>query len=125
MKYLTILLIALSTCCTLGAQLLLKRVVGTAQARSAMAEGITSFIMHAAHSPITWVALSIQVAGYLVWLVVLSREKMAVAFATSGSIFYIITAAASWYFFAEKLTYSQWAGIILISTGVFLVAYRI
>ena len=123
MKYLTLLLVVLSTCCTLVAQLLLKRVVSSDAARSAMSEGPAQFIMHAATVPATSIALAIQVAGYVTWLFVLSREKMAVAFAISGSIFYIITALASWHFFSERLTITQWSGLVLISLGVFTVTY--
>lgn len=86
-----------------------------------MAESPVHFIMHAAFVPLTWLALVIQVAGYVIWLFVLSREKMAVAFAISGSIFYIITALASWHFFSERLTIAQWIGLMLISLGVFIV----
>lgn len=121
MKYLTLLLVVLSTCCTLVAQLLLKRVVNSDNARNAMAEGPVQFIMHAATIPVTSIALAIQVAGYITWLFVLSREKMAVAFAISGSFFYIVTALASWLLFSESLTPSQWAGLIFISIGVFMV----
>lgn len=103
------------------AQLLLKRVVNSDGARSAMSEGPVQFIMHAATVPTTSIALFIQVAGYITWLFVLSREKMAVAFAISGSFFYIVTALASWFFYSESISLSQWAGLILISVGVFLV----
>ena len=115
------MLVVLSTCCTLVAQLLLKRVVNSDNARNAMAEGPVQFIMHAATIPTTSIALAIQVAGYITWLFVLSREKMAVAFAISGSFFYIVTALASWLLFSESLTPSQWGGLIFISIGVFMV----
>lgn len=115
------MLVVLSTCCTLVAQLLLKRVVNSDGARGAMSEGPLQFIMHAAMVPTTSIALAIQVAGYITWLFVLSREKMAVAFAISGSFFYIVTALASWFLYSETLAPSQWAGLTLISIGVFMV----
>lgn len=110
--------------CTLVAQLLLKHVVGDPSAKAQMAAGPLQFIVHAMLTPLTWFALSIQVAGYLIWLFVLSREKMAVAFAISGSVFYLVTALASWHFYSEKLSATQTVGIFLISIGVFLVAAK-
>lgn len=107
--------------CTLVAQLLLKRVVGTPEARLAMQGGLLDFVMHAAINPWAWLALLIQVSGYVIWLVVLSKEKMAVAFAISGSFFYLIAGLAAWAFYAERLSLGQWLGLLLISSGVFLV----
>lgn len=108
--------------CTLVAQLLLKRVVGTPEARLAMQGGLLDFVMHAAINPSAWLALSIQVSGYVIWLVVLSKEKMAVAFAISGSLFYLAVGLAAWAFYAERLSIGQWLGICFISGGVLLIA---
>lgn len=124
MKSLLYLLVAASTLCTLVAQLLLKRVVGTPQARDAMQGGLFDFVLHAAASPWAWLALAIQVTGYVIWLVVLSKEKMAVAFAISGSFFYLVVGVAGWVFYSERLATSQWLGICFISVGVLLIAYR-
>ncbi len=110
--------------CTLVAQLLLKRVVGTPEARLAMQGGLLDFVMHAAINPWAWLALLIQVSGYVIWLVVLSKEKMAVAFAISGSFFYLVVSLAAWVFYAERLSISQWLGICFISAGVLLIALK-
>jgi len=40
----------------------------------------------------------------------------------SGSFFYLVMAAASWFVFGERLSLLQWAGLALISTGVLLVS---
>lgn len=122
MKLVLYLLIVASTSCTLVAQLLLKRVIGNGAVRSAMAEGAGQFVLAIMSHPIAWAALSLQVAGYVAWLFVLSKEKMAIAFALSGSFFYLVVSLAGWMFFSEKLTASQWIGITLISAGVLLVA---
>lgn len=110
--------------CTLVAQLLLKRVVGAPEARLAMQGGVLDFIPHVVSNPFAWLALAIQVCGYVIWLLVLSREKMAVAFAISGSFFYLVVGLAGWIFYAERLSMAQWLGMCLISAGVLLIAYR-
>ena len=122
MKILTYLLIAFSSLSALGAQLLLKRVISDPATKAALANGPVSFLDATLSQPLTWLAILVQGAGYITWLFVLSREKLAVSFAVSGSAFYLLTALSAWYFYSENLTVYQWLGIILISAGVVLVA---
>lgn len=116
----TTLLILIVTLCTIGSQLLLKRSAG--EIAGVLRElGIAHFLVAAATSPGVIAALAIQVTGYVVWLVVLTREQLSVAFAISGSFFYMLMAAASWLIFDERLSTVQWSGLILISAGVLMV----
>lgn len=124
MKALLYGLVIASTVCTLVAQLLLKRVIGHEVVRSAMDDGSVSFVIAVASCPLAWLALLIQGGGYVAWLFVLSKEKMAIAFALSGSFFYLLVSFASWALYSERLAAYQWLGIVLISFGVLLVAYR-
>lgn len=124
MKAYLYLLIVTSTCCTLVAQMLLKRVLGTEQVKSALVEGAPQFVIAIVSVPISWLAVAIQALGFLMWLMVLSKEKMAIAFALSGSVFYLLVSFAGLFFFSERLSTHQWVGITLISIGVLLVAMR-
>ncbi|KPN19632.1 hypothetical protein AO715_06510 [Xanthomonas sp. Mitacek01] len=124
MKLITYLLIALSTCCTISAQLLLKSVVSSKHAQAMMSESLYRFGFAVAMTPSTWLAVSIQAIGYGVWLIVLSREKMAVAIAVSGSLFYLSVSFMALLFFSEKLSAIQWCGLTLISIGVLMVASK-
>ncbi|WP_457095356.1 hypothetical protein [Lysobacter sp. P5_B9] len=117
----TVVLILLVTLCTIGSQLILKSGVNSLVA-VLKTEGVVPFLFAAATSPKVLTALSIQGAGYVVWLFVLAQSKLSVAFATSGSFFYLVMAAASWLVFGERLTAVQWAGLVLISCGVMLVS---
>jgi drug/metabolite transporter (DMT)-like permease len=121
---LTYLLIATTTICTLVAQMILKKAVNMPAMKLALGEGPVSFILAAALHPLVWLALSLQVLGYVVWFFVLTREKLAVSFALSGAMIYTITALAAWYFYGERLTALQWTGILMISLGVMFVAYQ-
>lgn len=118
----THVLILIVTCCTLGSQLILKSGVSgiTAILRN---DGIVSFLIAAATSPKVIGALTLQGLGYVVWLFVLTQERLSVAFAISGSFFYLAMAAASWFFFDERLTLLQWTGLVLISAGVLIVSF--
>ncbi len=113
------LLVLVTTLCTIGGQLILKRAMVTL--RPLQSQGIIEFLIGAAVSPLVWAALVLQILGYVAWMFVISREKLSVAFALSGSTFYLLMALASWYFFHERLGTAQWLGLALISVGVVLV----
>lgn len=117
-------LVLITTLCTIAGQLILKRAV--TGLKPLLQAGPIEFLFGAATSPLVIAALSLQVLGYVAWLFVLSKEKLSVAFALSGSSFYLLMAFASWYFFDERLSAAQWLGLLLISVGVILVtaAYR-
>ena len=61
------------------------------------------------------------VASVAVWLLVLSRTEVSIAYPMS-SLGYIATAIAAWYLFGEPLTPARIAGICIIVVGVYLVA---
>ncbi|RDY68830.1 EamA family transporter [Lysobacter soli] len=120
MSWQVVLLVLIVNLCTIGSQLILKKSVGSI-ASVLRNEGALQFIWSAATTPGVILALSIQGLGYVVWLFVLTQERLSVAFALSGSCFYLIMAAASWFFFNERLSPLQWTGLFLISAGVMMV----
>jgi drug/metabolite transporter (DMT)-like permease len=61
------------------------------------------------------------VASVVVWLLVLSRTEVSVAYPMI-SLGYIATAVAAWYLFGEALSPARIAGIFVIMIGVYLVA---
>ena len=83
-------------------------------------EGPLAFVMAAALSPTVWAALALQVGGYVLWFFVLAQERVSVAFAISGSFFYLMMAGVSWLVFDERLNLWQWGGLVMISVGVLM-----
>jgi uncharacterized membrane protein len=77
--------------------------------------------MAAATSPIVISALTLQGIGYVIWLFVVAQERLSIAFAMSGSFFYLTLALMSWLLFDERLFISQWVGLVFITFGVVLV----
>lgn len=124
MSLLAYSVIVLSTTLTLGAQMLLKHAVSNEQARAALSNGIPAFLLNAAMNPLVWLAFAMQAIAYIAWLFVLTRGKIAVVFALQGAFAYLLIALCGWFFFSEKLSAYQWLGMLLISGGVFLVAFR-
>jgi multidrug transporter EmrE-like cation transporter len=113
----TLLLILIVTFCTIGSQLLLKHAIGGV-APVLREQGPVYFVLAAIQSPLVIAAVAIQAAGFVVWWFVLTQERLSVAFAVSGSFFYLVMAAASWLLYGEKLTAPQWGGLALITIGV-------
>jgi len=65
--------------------------------------------------------LACYVTSVGVWLLVLSRIEVSVAYPMS-SLGYIATAVAAWYWFGEAITPARIIGIFVIMFGVYLVA---
>lgn len=115
----TYLLVLVTTVCTICGQLVLKK--AAMDLKALLNEGVLGFMLGAATTPAVYLALSLQVIGYAAWFVVLTRENLSVAFALSGSTFYLLMALSSWWVFDERLGPQQWLGLVLISIGVALV----
>ena len=109
------------TCSTLGSQLLIKHAVTGLGQRSPALRGL-DWIVAALTSPTVLLAIAVQGVGFVVWVVVVSRVKLGVAFAISGAFFYLLMAVVTWALYGERLTLGQWAGIALISAGVLMVS---
>lgn len=114
-----VLMIVYVTFSTLGSQLLVKRAVTQLALRESPPQG-WKWLVAACLSPEIIAAVAIQGLGFVVWVVVVSRVKLGVAFAISGSFFYILIALASWGLYGERLTPLQWIGLLLVSAGVLL-----
>lgn len=114
-----VLMIVFVTLSTMGSQLLVKNGVNILAERAPGLAGM-QWLLAAILSPSIIAAVAIQGVGFMVWVVVVSRVKLGVAFAISGAFFYLLIALASWYFYGEKLNPWQWGGLALISTGVIL-----
>ena len=114
------LLVFSVTLCTIVSQVILKRGVNGI-VTILKNEGSLAFIMAAITSPIVIVALALQGLGYVIWLFVIAQERLSVAFAMSGSFFYLTMAVVSWLIYDEKLVIYQWIGLLLITVGVVMV----
>lgn len=106
---------------TTASQLLLKRGVTQLGGIKSFAD-LPRFMLHAISSP--WIVLSVclQIVGYLLWFLIVTREKLGVAVAFTGACFYLLMALSAWFFYGETLTTLQSTGIALIILGVICVA---
>lgn len=109
------------SCSTLGGQLLLKHAAREIAARPVVPHGLAWFAAMLTSVP-ALMAIVVQGVAFVVWMVVISRMKLGVAFALSGSFLYILMALVGWLAYGERLAVWQWLGIVLISTGVLLLS---
>lgn len=70
-----------------------------------------------------WIVLGVAtyVGSMLVWLLVLSRSSVGIAYPMS-SLGYITSAVAAYYFLGEDLSVVRLVGIFVILVGVYIVA---
>lgn len=120
----TYLLISAVTLNAVAGQLLLKHALNTLGGRAALG-AMSNFILNAATSPWIYASLAIQGLGYVLWMVLISREKLGVATASVSAGFYTLMPICAWVIYGESLTNMQWFGIGLITIGVTCVALGI
>ena len=116
-----ILMILVVTSCTITSQLLVKLGVNRLAIRDPTGN-ITGWLWGVITSPSIIGAVVVQAMGFLLWVVVVARMKLGVAFAISGAFFYILIAFGGWIFYGERLNLTQWLGLLLISGGVLLMS---
>jgi drug/metabolite transporter (DMT)-like permease len=80
------------------------------------------FIGDAALSPWIYGSVTLQILSYVMWMLIVSREKLGVATATVGAGFYTLMALSAWVVYGETLSLTQWAGIALVTLGVICIS---
>ena len=115
------LLLLLTSINTVASQLCLKRGVGQLGGIKSIPD-LPRFALLAVSSPWILASLALHIAGYVMWMMVVTREKLGVAVAFSGACLYILMSLSAWYFYGETPTMLQTAGIALIILGVICLA---
>jgi len=98
-------------------QLVLRRALNELGSPMHLSE-MPRFIANAALSPWIYASVSLQVFGYVIWMLIVSREKLGVATASIGGGFYTLMALSAWLIYGETLSALQWAGIVMVTMGV-------
>jgi len=99
-------------------QLLLRRATNGLGGPPASLTALPRYLGHAALSPWIYASVTLQILGYVLWLVIVSQEKLGVATASIGAGFYTLMALSAWLIYGEGLSLLQWIGIILVTCGV-------
>lgn len=104
-----------------GAQLLLKAGSERISALHFSWSNIIPMGFQLMGSPYIILGLFFYVVSVVIWIAVLSRVDVSVAYPML-SIGYVVNAIAAYYLFGEALTAARMGGIFLILVGVYLVA---
>jgi len=99
-------------------QLVLRRATNMLGSPPMGLSGLPRFVAQAALSPWVYASVTLQVLSYVLWLVIVSREKLGVATASVGAGFYVLMALSAWLIYGEALSALQWVGIVLVTCGV-------
>ncbi|MGA2552254.1 MAG: hypothetical protein ABSF50_19075 [Burkholderiaceae bacterium] len=113
----TKIIIVVTTLNAVLSQLLLRRALRPIGRLEGLAD-LPRFVGEAAISPWVYASLVLQVVGYVLWMVIISRVKLGVASASVGAGFYILMALSAWMIYGETLTAAQWFGITFVTIGV-------
>ncbi|MBJ7441464.1 MAG: hypothetical protein JHD35_20930 [Sphingopyxis sp.] len=114
-----LLLILASVSLSALAQLALK--IGTTAAAGGRSAGISGEIGGLAQSPMILLGLCLYGVGALLWLFVLGRAPLSLAYPFVG-IGFILTMLAGAYWLDESLSAARIAGTLMIAAGCVLVA---
>ena len=121
MSYLVLSLILLTVFLSACAQLALKLGVGNPKMEQALQAGIYDGVLAAMFSPLIWLGLTIYVVSVAMWLWVLSKVDLSVAYPFVG-ISFLVTMAFGAFLLNENVTMARIAGTLLIGAGCVLVA---
>lgn len=121
MSYLVLSLILITVTLSACAQLALKIGVTNSQFDIAMRNSVVEGLIAAAGSPLIWVGLTIYGLSVAMWLWVLSKTDLSVAYPFVG-VSFLVTMMFGIFLLNENVTPARIAGTLLIACGCVLVA---
>jgi multidrug transporter EmrE-like cation transporter len=116
-------LILVSVSCSALAQISLKYGMGRPAVQAVLGGRTIPIMLAVASSPMVWFGLFLYGFSALMWLFVLARIDVSVAYAFV-SLGFLLTMALGFLVLGEPLTLPKLAGTLLIMLGVWLVAGR-
>jgi uncharacterized membrane protein len=118
--FFVIFLIILTSTCDTISQLFLKSAINALSFNIDGIRKIFGFIIKLALVPRVWFGLIFSCLSLFIWLFVLSRVALNLAFSID-SMHYIFIAFASSLILKEKVELKRWTGTLLIAAGIVLV----
>lgn len=117
----TLALLLTSVATAAGAQVLLKAGMSSGRVRAPSSQSWLDVAAVVATSPFIIAGLTLFVVSVLVWLAVLSRVELSVAYPFVG-LGFVLTAALAYFVLGERFGVERVLGTLLILAGVVLVA---
>ncbi len=117
----TFLLLAVATVTTASAQLCFKRGMLKIGELDFSPSNIVSLIVRAIHSGWLIGGVLLMIVSFLLWLFILSRLQINIAYPITIGLQTVLIAVASWFLFKEYLAFYQVLGIAIVILGIFLI----
>lgn len=119
--FVLIILLAVTSTCDTASQLFLKNAINSLGMNVNSVKKMFSFLLRLAMVPWVWIGLIFSCVSLFVWLFVLSKAELNLAFSID-SMHYIFIAFASKLMLKEKVGLKRWLGTFFIVLGIFLVS---
>ena len=82
---------------------------------------LVSFIVHNAASPLMWAGIFLYALNFFLWIGILSHIDLSLAIPLGSTAYFVIPLLAM-VFLHEKIKLLQWAGILLIVAGMYVLS---
>jgi multidrug transporter EmrE-like cation transporter len=109
----------LSVFTTIAGQLLLKKATAS-QRLSFDTSNLLPSLMALATNPFLLAWILFAGISAALWIYVLSRFELSLAFPISTTLSYILILVLSWWLFGEQMSVMRWIGIGLMCAGIFM-----
>ena len=106
--------IGLTVMLSAAAQILFK--AGSDNAPGGTLLGVSSF-----GSPAVWLGIGCMIASLFVWLHALRFVPLIIAFSLAAAT-QVVVAIGSWFFLGEQISFVLWAGIVIVTFGITIIA---
>lgn len=115
------LLLALTVLFNVLGQVFIKQGMTVAGTVEGEASAVVQTFLRGFTTPWIWAGLAAYGLGSLLWMAVLSRVDLSIAY-PALSLGYILIVLVSWLALREPVSALRWLGVLVITVGVFLVA---
>ena len=113
-----VIIFSVAVLTAVASQLLFKRGMFALANMSFSLDNMYILIKHVLTNPFLLGGLFFYGISFLLWLFILAKVKLSVAYPIT-SMNFVLVLIASYYFFGEKLSLFQYVGILFIIVGVF------
>lgn len=84
---------------------------------------LLTLVINVIRNPFLLTGLFFYGISFLLWLIVISKVKLSIAYPLT-SLNFVLVILASYFFFGEKLSIAQYVSIALIIVGILALAYQ-
>lgn len=122
MNFIQLLLISVTFNVT--ANILLKKAVISFGGISGNKTSLIPELLKAASTPILWIGLCLYGLSFLIWLRVLTFNDLSRSYPIFAAVVFLFTTIGSMLFLKENISATRILGIIIILSGIYIVAVR-